>query len=73
MSNLERSELTGRCSSMEAKTARRQELLDASIDDAKSAGLIDDFYTDFAVTEEDRAPVWRGFLAHRLSRCDKRL
>jgi hypothetical protein len=40
---------------MDAKPVRRQELLGTPIDDPKSASLIDDFYTDFDVAEDDRA------------------
>ena len=59
MSNVQRSEFTGRDSSSDAKPARRQELSEASLDDPQSGRLIDDFYTDFAVEEDDRACLER--------------
>ena len=39
---------------MDVKTQRRRTLLETSIDEPAAAGLIDDFYTDFSITEDDR-------------------
>jgi hypothetical protein len=39
---------------MLAKGERRSELMRADIKDPESCGLIDDFYTDFTITEDDR-------------------
>lgn len=39
---------------MDDKTVRRHQLFEASIDDPRSARLIDDYYTDFRVAEDDR-------------------
>ena len=46
---------------MSNRSVRRQELIEADIDSPLSAGLIDGYYTDFSILEEDR-PVLERFL-----------
>jgi hypothetical protein len=44
---------------MLSRDERRRELMEADINDPQSAGLIDDFYTDAAITEGDRSCLER--------------
>jgi hypothetical protein len=46
-------------SKMLTKSERRYELIQADVDDPKTCGLIDDFSTDFTITESDRSCLER--------------
>ncbi|MGA8098162.1 MAG: hypothetical protein WB810_05830 [Candidatus Cybelea sp.] len=50
---------------MNNKQERQQQLKGAEIDNPASAKLIDDFYTDFPITEDDK-PLLERFLASAL-------
>lgn len=44
---------------MDSKNERRRELMEADVNDPATGGLIDDFYTDFTITDDDQACLER--------------